>query len=69
MNLLTKPLAEIDPLQLFTLNEVSEALGVCKETLRRWDNGGKLKAIRVGDRRDRRYRLKELNEFLCDLLK
>ena len=41
---------------LLTISEVSGILGVHKETLRRWDNDGKLKSIRFGKRGHRRYK-------------
>jgi len=33
--------------QFYTLNETAELLSVSKETLRRWDNNGKLKSVRL----------------------
>lgn len=53
--------------KLLTIQETSELLSVSTETLRRWDNEGKLKAVRVGSRRgvgDRRYRQKDIEEYL-----
>lgn len=42
--------------QLYTIKEASDKLNVCKETLRRWDRSGKFPAIRLGNRKDRRFR-------------
>lgn len=42
--------------QLLSLEETAEMLGLSVWTLRKWDNNGKFKAVRVGDRKDRRYR-------------
>ncbi|MFH1407505.1 MAG: helix-turn-helix domain-containing protein [Patescibacteria group bacterium] len=41
---------------LLSISEVADILGVHKETLRRWDNENKLKAIRFGKRGHRRYK-------------
>lgn len=51
-------------LHLLPLREVARILKVHKETLRRWDNTGKLKAIRIGDRKDRRYRAEDIIPLL-----
>ncbi len=41
---------------LLTLREVSELLRVSPLTLKRWGKRGKLPAIRINSRGDRRYR-------------
>ena len=41
--------------KLLRIKKASELLGVTPLTLRRWDKSGRLKAIRVGSRGDRRY--------------
>jgi excisionase family DNA binding protein len=41
--------------KLLTIRQAAEILNVHVETLRRWDKAGKLKAIRVNERGDRRY--------------
>ena len=41
---------------LLTLRETSKILNVHPNTLRQWDNRGILKAVRFGQRKDRRYR-------------
>lgn len=38
-----------------SIKEAARILNVHPETLRRWDNSGKLKAHRVGPRQDRKY--------------
>lgn len=43
-----------------TIDTASNILGVCKQTLRRWDDNGKLTAVRS----DSGYRLYELSEIL-----
>lgn len=50
--------------ELLTIRQVSELLKVHIETLRRWDNEGKLKAIRISNRGDRRYRKEDIEKFL-----
>ncbi|MDD3695803.1 MAG: DNA (cytosine-5-)-methyltransferase [Lentisphaeria bacterium] len=47
----------------FTLSEVADMLSVSKETLRRWDKNGKLKAIRHPDSNYRFYHKKQLLPF------
>lgn len=42
-------------IKLLRIREAAEMLGVNPETLRRWDRQGRLKAIRIGNRGDRRY--------------
>jgi excisionase family DNA binding protein len=39
-------------------------LGVNSETLRRWDRSGKLKAVIVSVRGDRRYKKEDIEEFI-----
>lgn len=50
--------------KLITIREAAEMLGVHQETLRRWDNEGKLKAVRVGERGHRRYRISDLKKIV-----
>lgn len=40
---------------LMTIKEVCREFNVHPNTLRNWDRSGKLKAMRVGPRKDRRY--------------
>ena len=42
-------------LNLLKLSEASELLNVHPNTLRQWDRKGILKAVRFGERKDRRY--------------
>lgn len=51
-------------LQLLSIREVSELLGVHPETLRRWDSDGKLKSVRIGERGHRKYRYNEIQQLL-----
>lgn len=42
--------------ELLKLREVANMLKVSVWTLRKWDNNGRLKAVRIGTRGDRRYK-------------
>lgn len=50
--------------KLLTIRQAAEVLNVHVETLRRWDKAGKLKAIRVNERGDRRYNPKDLEKMM-----
>jgi excisionase family DNA binding protein len=45
---------------LLTLNQTAQLLSVSPWTLRKWDNEGKLKAVRVGTGKHRRYRKEDI---------
>ena len=47
----------------YTLSEASELLGKSKETLRRWDNEGKLTAVREPMSNYRVYKKEQLSLF------
>ena len=49
--------------ELLTLSEVCRLFNVHPNTLRNWDRSGTLKAIRIGTRKDRRYRKDEVLSF------
>jgi len=49
--------------QTLSLSEAAEKLGVCSETLRRWDNEGKLKAHRNPINNYREYRIEDINKL------
>jgi excisionase family DNA binding protein len=51
-----KPLALDDLPDLLTVREVAEILRVSPLTIKRWGKRGKLPAIRINSRGDRRYR-------------
>lgn len=53
-----------DKSKLLRIREAAELLGINPETLRRWDNDGRLKAIRIGKRQDRRYKLEDLQKVM-----
>lgn len=50
--------------KLLTIRQAAEILNVHVETLRRWDKSGKLKAIRVNERGDRRYKPEDLEKIM-----
>lgn len=49
---------EVD--ELISIREAAKVLGVHPSTLRNWDRAGRLKALRVGSRRDRRFKKSEV---------
>jgi len=50
--------------KLLTLKQVAKMLSVNPDTLRKWDNNGILKAMRIGSRRDRRYRNEDIQKII-----
>lgn len=50
--------------ELLTLKEACEFLKCHPNTLRQWDEKGILKAVRIGQRKDRRYKKEDLIQFL-----
>lgn len=53
--------------ELLTLQEVCELLKVHPNTLRQWDKKGILKAVRFGERRDRRYKKEDVMQLIENL--
>lgn len=49
---------------LLTLREASELLKCHPNTLRNWDRKGILKAVRIGERGDRRYRKDDVMKLI-----
>lgn len=49
--------------ELLTITEVSEILKVHPNTLRKWDRKGILKAVRFGQRGDRRYTKEDIEKL------
>jgi len=49
---------------LLTIKQVSEALNVHANTLRNWERQGLITAIRIGNRKDRRYDPKEISRVM-----
>lgn len=52
--------------KLLTIRQAAEVLNVHVETLRRWDKSGKLKAIIVNERGDRRYDPSDIEKILSN---
>lgn len=50
--------------ELLTIKEAATFLHVSEMSLRRWTNSGKLKCFRVGKKKERRFRMVDLQEFL-----
>ncbi len=53
--------------RILSLQQAAELLKVHPETLRRWDNTGKLPALKYGNRNDRHYREEDIMNFLKSL--
>lgn len=49
--------------ELLTLKQACELLQVHPNTLRNWDKNGTLKAVRIGERKLRRYKKADLLKF------
>ena len=50
--------------KLLKLKEAAEILSVHPNTLRLWDRKGILIAIRIGEKKTRRYRLEDIKQFI-----
>ena len=50
--------------KLLNIKEASAFFGVSEMTVRRWTNSGKLKCFRIGGKKERRFRLLDLQEML-----
>lgn len=50
--------------ELLKIKEVSELLNVTPLTLRNWDKQGKLVPLRIGSRKDRRYKKENILKIL-----
>lgn len=48
---------------LLTLREAASLINVHPNTLRNWEKEGKIEAVRLGNRRDRRFRRKTLEDI------
>lgn len=52
--------------ELLTIKEAAQLINVHPNTLRNWEKEGKIQAVRIGSRRDRRYP-KQLIWQMCQL--
>ena len=50
--------------KLLKLKEAAEILSVHPNTLRLWDRKGILVAVRIGEKKIRRYRLEDIKKFI-----
>ena len=50
--------------ELITLKEACEVLKVHPNTMRAWDKKGILVAVRLGERRVRRYKIEDIKKFI-----
>lgn len=50
--------------KLLKIREAASMLNVHPETLRRWDRSGKLRAVVISKRGDRRYRQKDIEQII-----
>jgi len=50
--------------ELLKIKEVSDLLNVTPLTLRNWDKQGKLVPLRIGSRKDRRYKKEDILKIL-----
>lgn len=56
--------SNVDMEKLLKLKEAAEILSVHPNTLRLWDRKGILVAVRIGERKIRRYRLEDIKKFI-----
>lgn len=54
---------------LLTIAQTAQILNISPWTLRKWDKEGKLVAIRIGSRKDRRYKKENVMQVLNEGLK
>jgi len=50
--------------KLLKISEAAKLLNVHPNTLRKWDRKGILRAVRFGDRKDRRYKKEDILKFI-----
>ena len=51
-------------IKLLRISQAADMLGVNPITLMRWDKSGYLKAIKIGARNDRRYKINEVEKII-----
>lgn len=68
MNNMYKEVTETEEKEFLPISKVAKLFGVTKETIRKWDEQGKLKPdLRVGKRKDRRYLVKTVKRYFAKL--
>lgn len=55
--------------ELLTLREAAQILKVHPNTLRLWDKKGILVAVRIGEKRTRRYKKEDIEKFINQKIK
>jgi len=55
--------------ELLSIKQAAKILNVSPQTLRRWDDKGILKAVRIGTRGDRRYHKKDIEAYISNMKK
>jgi excisionase family DNA binding protein len=58
---------EMEP--MLTVRDVARMLNIHNNTVRRWSDQGLIKTYRITRRGDRRFRQKDITEFLAELNK
>jgi len=56
--------SEIKQERLYRVGTAARFLGIHHNTLRKWAREGKVKAVRIGNRGDLRFRLADLKDLL-----
>jgi excisionase family DNA binding protein len=54
----------LDTPELLTIRQAAKLINVHPNTLRNWEKEGRISAMRIGPRRDRRYLKSSLNDIL-----
>jgi excisionase family DNA binding protein len=52
---------------LMTVRDVAQLLNIHNNTVRRWSDRGMIRAYRINNRGDRRFRREEIVRFLAEL--
>lgn len=55
-----------DQQNLVKIKDAAKMLSVNPQTLRRWDAEGRLVAVRIGKRKDRRYKPEDIQKIMND---
>lgn len=50
--------------KLIRISQAAEMLGISISTLRRWDNEGKLKSVRINSKGNRRYNITNIEKLI-----
>jgi DNA-binding transcriptional MerR regulator len=53
--------------QLLSISQVAELFSIDKDTLRNWEKKGLISPLRVGPRKDRKYRPADLEKMMEDM--